>query len=108
MPLFTNKIVTEAGTDVLVATLPANIEFATVTINLTNTAVAGSPVSLVKIALGTGANPAQADYIEGGAQIGPGSVLNRTCELVGPNEKIWVFSDTADVTVRISGLTKLA
>lgn len=98
------KSMSSAGSNVVVYTAPAGIDFATVSINLCNLGVADAGV---RIAISTNVSPSPQDYIEYGSIVpGNGGILERTCMVVSPNENVIVFADSADVAVRVFGLEK--
>ena len=67
----------------------------------------GTSDDKVKVAVSTSANPTDTDYIEYNATIAAnGGVLERTCVVIGPNEKIIVQATTANVVTRVDGLVQ--
>lgn len=64
----------------------------------------GSASVKVRIAIGTGASPVNADYLEYDFPVIPNGVLERTGIAVSSGEKIWVRSDLATVSARAFGL----
>lgn len=87
------------GVTTLVYTVPAG-KVASVNINVVNR---GNDASKVSIAIGTGALPANADFIEFEASVSPKSVLERTGVVLSPGEKIWFLSNGGESSVRIHG-----
>lgn len=88
-----------AAADTLIYTVPAG-KVATLNINCTNR---DSVSAKVRIAIGVGANPANADYIQYDTTLAGNGVIERTGIVCGAGEKVWVRSDTASVSVRIHG-----
>lgn len=100
------KAMTIAATNVVVYSAPANIAFATVSIAAVNQ---GAGEANLRVAISATGTPAQSDYIEFGAKLAAqGGVLDRSCLALGPNEKVVVWCDTADVSVRVHGLEEPA
>lgn len=58
----------------------------------------------IRLAVGTGANPANTDFMEYGAYIPANGILERTGIAISIGEKIWTSSDTANVSVRAHGI----
>lgn len=88
--------------------------YATISINLVNTNA--TTAATIRIAItdstGTTTNVGTADYkkahIEYGAKIDAnGGVLERTCIPVSGGDIVFVWSDVADVAVRVFGLEQL-
>jgi len=99
------KTMSVAGSEVTVYTAPANLDFATISINLVNQ---GAVDSLVKIAITTSPTPSPADYIDFNAVLpANGGGLERTCFVVSAGEKVIVEADSSNVSVRVYGLEKL-
>jgi hypothetical protein len=86
------------GTDVLLGTID---EAGTVNIRLCNRNAADVKV---RIAIGTGAGPAAGDYIEYDTTLPANEVLEDGGITVSIGEKIWVRSDTANVSARAFGM----
>ena len=89
-----------ANADTLLYTVPAG-KVTTLNINCCNRDAAAS--AKVRIAIGAGANPANADYIEYGTSLLANGVLERSGFVCGAGEKVWVRADTANVSVRVYG-----
>lgn len=102
------KVVTTASGNVVAYEVPATANFATASIFLCNTNVPGAADAVVNIAITTAASPAAADYIEFGAVLPSGAVLERTCMPMSPGDKVMVFSTAAGVAVRVAGLEEAA
>ena len=88
-----------AAADTLLYTVPANT-VSTLNVRLVNRNA--TPVK-VRIAIGAGAAPAAADYIEHDALIPANGTLENTALVMGPTEKLWVRSDVANVSARAHG-----
>lgn len=58
----------------------------------------------VSIAIGMGANPALADYIEYLVPMAGNQPMERTGISVSSGEKVWVYSDTANISARVHGV----
>lgn len=100
-PVFA-KAVLAANTMTKIATVPANIVFATVTLNIMNP---GLNVANAQIAIGTGETPSPADFIDKGSLIPQqGGLLIRSCVLVPPGSNIFIRVDQSDVVANFSGL----
>lgn len=100
------KTMSVAGTEVIAYTAPANLDFATISINLVNQAAADASV---KIAVTTSASASPGDYIDFNAVLpADGGGLERTCIVVSPGENVIIESDNSNVAVRVYGLEKLA
>ena len=96
------KIITVANSNVTVYTAPSAVQYATVNINATNI---GAEVAKLRIAITLTTTPTNTDYIEYDTEIAAnGGVLERTCLILSPNEKIIVRSDKATVAIRVNGL----
>lgn len=87
-----------AGVDTLLFTTAVaqvfNVRFA----NRNTTAVK------VRVAIGTGASPAAADYVDYDVTIQANCILEDTGLVASSEEKVWVRSDTANVSVRAHGM----
>ncbi len=95
------KAVTIANTYVSVATVPTTDNYASITINATNT---GSVDATLSIYVSSSATPGSFDIIESNADIIATGVLERTCILVSPGETIFVMGNTDTVVVRCYGI----
>ena len=91
-----------ANTEVIVYTVPAEKQFANVSVNLTNT---GITASTIELGITTGSSLTTVDYIEKGTQLADtGGSLRRTNIIMGPGEKLIVKATTSDVGIRVFGL----
>lgn len=97
---FYSSDITTTGTPVLITTT-AFAKISTVNIRLANRSA--SPVK-VRVAIGTGASPATKDYISYDAVIATGGIYEDTGFAVSAGEKVWVQTDTANISVRIHGM----
>ncbi|WP_295855185.1 hypothetical protein [uncultured Xylophilus sp.] len=79
----------------------------TLTVSLCNV---GGATAKVRLAVGTGAAPAAADYLEYDPPINPGSPpLERTGIVISAGEKVWVRSDVAaTIAARAHGFVEAA
>ncbi len=100
-PVFA-KTVLAANTMTKIATVPTNIVFATVTLNIMNPS---ENVANAQIAIGNGDTPTAADYIDKGSIIPQrGGLLIRSCVLVPPGSNVFIRVDQDDVVANFSGL----
>lgn len=58
----------------------------------------------VRVAIGTGGAPAAADYVDYDVSILANGILEDVGLVASSGEKIWVRSDTANVSVRAHGM----
>lgn len=100
------KVMSSAGNEVTVYTVPPAADFATISINIVNK---GTGDAKVKIAITTSAIPSPADYIDFESIVpGNGGILERTCIVCSASENVIIEGDTSDLAVRVYGLEKLA
>ncbi len=89
-----------AATDTLLFT--ASVTPQTFNVRFTNRN--GVPVK-IRMAIGTGGAPAATDYVDyDGPPVPPNGILEDTGLVASSGEKIWVRSDTANVSVRAHGM----
>lgn len=88
-----------ANTDTLLYTVPVDT-VATVNIRIANRN--NNPVA-VRVAIGSGASPTAGDYIDYDVLIPANWILEDTGFVCSAGEKVWVRSDTANVSARIHG-----
>jgi len=93
-----------AAVDQLLYTVPANT-VTTATIRLTNR---GASLIKARVAIGTGAAPVAADYIEYDAPVPSNGILEDTGIALSAGEKVWARSDTATVSARVHGFEEVA
>lgn len=97
------KGMTQANSSVVLYTVPANMQFATITVSACNQDQTND-VSF-SMAVTSAANATPADYIEFGAILPvKGGVLERTCLVLSPGEKVIVQASSSEVSVRVFGL----
>lgn len=60
----------------------------------------------VRVAIGTGAAPADGDYIEYDTIVEPGVPLENTGIAISSGEKVWVRSDIAGCCARVHGISE--
>ena len=88
-----------AGVDTLLFTAAAaqvfNVRFANRNI---------SSAAKVRVAIGSGANPAATDYVTYDVIIPANGILEDTSLVCSNGEKVWARSDTANVSVRAHGM----
>ena len=58
----------------------------------------------IRVAIGTGASPATKDYVDYDISVPANGILEDTGLVATNGEKIWVRSDTANVSVRAHGM----
>lgn len=58
----------------------------------------------IRVAIGMGAAPAVADYIDYDVSVPPNGIVEDTGIVASSGEKVWVRSDTANVSVRAHGM----
>lgn len=58
----------------------------------------------VRVAIGTGTNPATTDYVDYDVTVPANGILEDTGLVASSGEKVWVQSDTANVSVRAHGM----
>ena len=92
-----------AGADTLLYTVPAST-VATLNIRITNR---NSVPAKIRVAIGAGAAPAAADYIDYDVSVGASGILEDTGIVCGAGEKVWVRSDVANVSVRVHGFEEV-
>ena len=88
-----------ADTDTLVYTVPAG-KVSTVNIRVCNRNASGIAIS---VAVGSGGSPATTDYIDYETVVPAKGMLEDTAVVCSAGEKIWVRSNTKDVSVRVHG-----
>ena len=93
-----------AGADTLVYTVPANT-LATANIRVVNR---NASVVKIRVAIGTDASSDAADYIDYDVSVPANGILEDTGIVCGAGEKVWVRSDTSNVTARVHGFEEVA
>lgn len=58
----------------------------------------------IRVAIGSGAAPAVADYVDYDIPVAANGILEDTGLVASNGEKVWVRSDTANVSVRAHGM----
>lgn len=99
------KSMSNAGNYVNPYTVPSGISFATININVCNT---DANDTKVRIAISTSAAPSTADFIEKDVVVPASGVLERTCILVSPGEKVFVYAENSSCSIRVHGLEQSA
>lgn len=61
-------------------------------------------VASVRVAIGTGANPAVTDYVDYDVTVLANGILEDTGLVASSGEKVWVRSNLANVSVRAHGM----
>lgn len=93
--------VSVANTNISIYTVPATVEFATITICIVNT---GTEDATLKLSIGPSMIPELEDYIEYETILPAKAMLERTCMVCSTNEQVIVNSSNNDLAVRIHGL----
>jgi hypothetical protein len=93
-----------AATDTLLYTVPP-ATIATADVRICNR---GAVAAKVRIAIGAGAAPAAADYIDYDTTVPAGGVLSESGIPLASGEKVWVRSDLASVSAQIRGFEEAA
>jgi len=88
-----------SSTATLMYTVPAG-KTATVSIRVANR---NSTSVTVRTAVGSGASPANTDYLTYDASVPGNGILEDTGIVVSAGEKIWVYSSAASVSARVHG-----
>jgi len=88
-----------AATDTLLYTVGTGKE-CTFNVSLCNRTTGNAKV---RVAIGSGSNPANTDYIEYDAVVPGGGVLERGGIVADAGQKVWVRSDVVGVTARAWG-----
>jgi len=58
----------------------------------------------VRVAIGSGDSPSPADYVDYDVMVLANGILEDTGLVASSGEKVWVWSDTANVSVRAHGM----
>jgi len=99
------KAVSSANVEVVVYTVPADKQFANVSVNLTNV---GAAATTVHLGITNNASLTAVDYIETATQLAAnGGSLRRTNMILSPNEKLIVKADSGNVGIRVFGLEQI-
>lgn len=93
-----------ATADTLLYTVPANT-VATINIRAANR---NSVQCGIRIAIGSGASPVNADYISYDIPVYAKDITEETGIVCGAGEKVWARSDLANVSVRVHGFEEAA
>ena len=88
----------------LLYTVPANT-VATASVRLCNR---GAAQVKLRVAVGSGAAPAATDYLEYDAIVPANGILEDTGIAMSAGEKLWVRSDTVNVSARAHGFEEAA
>jgi hypothetical protein len=98
------KSMSSNTSNIVLYTVPATAEFATVTVAILNQDTTDRNFDLII----TSGSPSAVDYIEKTATIPAKGVYERTCLVLSPGEKIIVYADTNLMSVRVFGLEQPA
>lgn len=96
------QAMTAANADVLVAEIPVDISFATVTVVLANTS--DSADATCRISIGKGNSVEAKHTIDAKSVLTPGGGQTFSCIVLEPGERIWVRSNTSNVAVNVRGM----
>lgn len=96
------QAMTAANADVLVAEIPNEVAFATVTIVLSNTSDSGD--ATCRISIGKGNSVESKFTMDAKSVLTPGGGQTFSCIVCEPGEKIWIRSNTSAVAVNIRGM----
>ena len=88
-----------AATDTLLYTVPAS----TLTICNVRFVNRNKVATEIRLAIGTGANPAAADYLTYGQTLPANGIIEEMGIVCSAGEKIWARAVLANVTVRVHG-----
>lgn len=91
-----------ATTNTTVATFTVD---ATISINVTNRTI--SPIK-VRLAIGTNATPADADWINYDVEIPANGILERTGQAVSSGERVVAYAAATGISVRVHGFEEVA
>lgn len=89
-----------AETNTLIYTVPSG-KIATANIRVTNR---NSQNIKARVAVGSGASPVAADYLTYDSTVEANSILEEIGIVMSPGEKVWVYSNLANVSVRVHGM----
>jgi len=95
------KAVSVANTPVVVYEVPANIQFCTLSLALLNV---GTTSAKVRLAVSSSTTPSQAEWLEYDPTIPASGVLERTCIVVSPGEKVVLIGENNNFALRVFGL----
>ena len=88
-----------AATDTLLYTVPASM-LTTCNVRFTNR---NEVETVISLAIGTGANPAAADYFTYNQTLPANGIIEEMGIVCSAGEKIWARAARANVTVRVHG-----
>lgn len=88
-----------AATDTLLYTVPASM-LTTCNVRFTNR---NGVETVISLAIGTGANPAAADYFTYNQTLPANGIIEEMGIVCSAGEKIWARAARANVTVRVHG-----
>lgn len=100
------KAVSQTGSDVTVYSVPANVEFATVTIMVTNT---GGGIASVNTYVTSAANPTNSDVVGFQDELtAVGGSVEYSCMVLSSGEKVVINANNDQCVIRVHGLEKAA
>jgi uncharacterized protein (UPF0248 family) len=88
-----------AATSTLLYTVPAEV-IATVNVRFTNR---GESETKIRLAIGSGASVSDADFVTYDQSLPAHGIIEDTGIVCSPNENVWAYSESADVSVRVHG-----
>ena len=89
---------------VKVYTVPADADFATITIRCTNI---GPATGYVNVWIGDNPDaPTDLDYLEFETSLSKGGHVENTCVVVSPGDTIYISSDLSTIITRVYGLLR--
>ncbi len=98
------KAVSQTGSDVTVYTVPVDVEFATVTIMVTNT---GGGIATVNTYVTSAVSPTNTDLIGFQDELtANGGSVEYTCLVLSAGEKVVVNANKDECVIRVHGLEK--
>jgi cell division protein FtsL len=101
-----NKALSANNKWVLLGTVPAGANFATIGINVVN--LSSTDVSTFTLAISSNSVPATSDFIESNVSIGPGGILERNQIIANVGENIFILGSSANLACRVYGVIQQA
>ena len=98
------KALLAATTQTLLYTVPA-LTVSTVNIRIANQ---GAAASKVRVAITEGGAPSADDYVTYDKSIAVGEIMEETGFVCSAGEQVYVYSNTANVSVRVHGFEEAA
>lgn len=98
------KALLAATTQTLLYTVPA-LTVATVNVRIANQ---GAAASKIRVAITEGGAPSPDDYVTYDKSVGIGDILEETGMVCSAGENVYVYSENANVSVRVHGFEEAA